>query len=180
VLRTAIFILLVATAIGVLMPSSLTIRSAPNAPSPELEPRGYSLAEEKVSAVAQTPEQASFSSELTLPRQPDGHFYADVDVNGRTIHFLVDTGASGVGMNQEDARSAGLAFAPSEFTVVGQGASGEVLGQPVVIDRMKLGGKSVEQVGGVVLADSEHSLLGQSFLRQFESVTIKDDRMVLR
>lgn len=177
-LRTAFFILIVATVIGALMPSRPGIAPAPDQNAPTMV--GSSAFNSETQPTVQAPEHASYGSEVSLPRQSDGHFYADVEVNGRTVHFLVDTGASGVGMNQQDARTAGVAFAPSQFTIVGQGASGEVLGQPVRIDRIKLGGRSVEQLAGVVLADSEHSLLGQSFLREFESVTIRDDRMVLR
>jgi aspartyl protease family protein len=174
----AITILLVATAVGALMPSK------PLAPTPPPAADGNivetRIVDEPVAEPTTAQEPALYGSEVSLPRQPDGHFWADVEVNGRMIRFLVDTGASGVAINQHDAGTAGLTFSPSDFTVVGQGASGEVLGQPVMLDRIKLGARSVEQLPAIVLADSEHSLLGQNFLRQFDSVTIKNDKMVLR
>ena len=46
---------------------------------------------------------------VTLERSSDGHFYADVEINGSTVHMLVDTGAGGIALSREDARSAGIA-----------------------------------------------------------------------
>src|SRR6187399_1509951 len=41
--------------------------------------------------------------EVVLPRAPDGHFYADVTVEGVTKEMLVDTGASVIALTGEDA-----------------------------------------------------------------------------
>lgn len=117
---------------------------------------------------------------ITLDRAADGHFYADAQVNGTSVHFMVDTGATGVALSAEDARRVGLPFFSSEFTAVGRGASGEVRGKIVTLDRVTLGGKSVEQVGGAILEGSEMSLLGQSFLSQMGTIEISHDRMVIR
>lgn len=116
----------------------------------------------------------------TLDRAPDGHFYADAQVNGVTVHFLVDTGASGVALSAADARRVGLPFFSSEFTAVGRGASGEVRGKLVTLDRVTLGGKSVDNVGGAILEGSEMSLLGQSFLSRMGTIEMTPDRMVIR
>ena len=116
----------------------------------------------------------------TLDRGPDGHFYADAQVNGITVHFLVDTGASGVALSAADARRVGLPFFQTEFTAVGRGASGEVRGKLVTLDRVTLGGKSVENVGGAILEGSEMSLLGQSFLSRMGTIEMTPDRMVIR
>ena len=116
----------------------------------------------------------------SLVRSPDGHFYADAQVNGVTVRFLVDTGASGVALSAADARRVGLPFFPTEFTAVGRGASGEVRGKLVTLDRVTLGGKSVENVGGAILEGSEMSLLGQSFLSRMGTIEMTPDRMVIR
>ncbi len=116
---------------------------------------------------------------MTLDRAPDGHFYADAQVNGVTVHFLIDTGASGVALSADDARRVGLPFYSSEFTAVGRGASGEVRGKILTLDRVSLGGKSVQNVSGAILEGSEMSLLGQSFLGQMGSIQISGDKMVI-
>jgi aspartyl protease family protein len=132
--------------------------------------------------------QRSGSSETTpldgnaiaLDRSADGHFYADVEINGTLVHMLVDTGASGVALSRDDARSAGIATSIGMNDVIGEGADGAVHGEGVRIDRMRLGEASAEGVDAVVLNSGGMSLLGQDFLQRFSSVEIKDNRMVLR
>ena len=116
----------------------------------------------------------------TLERGTNGHFFADAQVNGATIHFLIDTGASGVALTADDARRAGLQFSAQEFSPVGSGASGEVRGKLVSLDRVTLGGHSVDNVSGVILEGGEMSLLGQSFLSQMGTIEISGDRMTIR
>ncbi len=125
-------------------------------------------------------ESNSSGAEMVLERESDGHFYADVEINGTPVHMLVDTGASGVALSREDARSAGIATSIGMNQVVGEGASGSVHGEQVTIDRIRLGSVSMEGVSGVVLDAGDMSLLGQDFLKRFQSVEIKDDRMILR
>jgi aspartyl protease family protein len=117
---------------------------------------------------------------VQLQRKENGHFYADVDINGATIHMLVDTGASGIALSREDARRAGIATSIGMNEVVGQGADGNVHGEFVMVDRISLGPKSVEQMPAMVLNGGEQSLLGQAFLAKFASVEIHGDTMTLR
>ena len=116
---------------------------------------------------------------LTLKRQWDGHFYADAQINGTSIRMLVDTGASTIALSRDDARRAGVGISIGMPNVVGRGASGDVKGEYVTLDRVSLGGESAEGVAAIVLDGGEKSLLGQSFLSKFESVEIKGDTMVL-
>ena len=57
----------------------------------------------------------------------------------------------GVALSAEDASRVGLPYYASEFTAVGRGASGEVRGKLVTLDRVTLGGKSVSNVSGAIL-----------------------------
>jgi len=117
---------------------------------------------------------------VRLERSSDGHFYANVEINGTAIHALVDTGASAIALSREDARKAGLATSIGMDNVVGRGADGDVRGEYVTLDRVSLGHKEAEGMSAVVLNAGEQSLLGQSFLAKFDSVEIKGDTMVLR
>ena len=123
---------------------------------------------------------ANIDGTVTLQRSANGHFYADVQVNGVPLHMLVDTGASGIALSQEDARAAGIATSIGMNDVVGQGAGGAVRGDVVTLDRITLGSKTVEQMPALVLNGGEQSLLGQAFLKQFASVEIHGDTMTLR
>lgn len=117
---------------------------------------------------------------VELDRSSDGHFYADVEINGAQVRALVDTGATGIALSREDARSAGVAVSVGMPEVVGRGADGDVRGEYVTLDRVTLGHRSAENVEAVVLNGGEQTLLGQTFLSKFESVEIRGDTMVLR
>lgn len=129
---------------------------------------------------ANEPTVISSDGTVELSRNEDGHFYADVAINGATVHMLVDTGASAVALSRDDARTAGIATSIGMNDVVGEGADGEVHGEYVKIDRMTLGSKEVDGLEGIVLNSGGQSLLGQSFLAKFASVEIHGDTMVLR
>lgn len=179
VLRAALLIIVVATMVGALMPSRPTVPSAGGNPA-QADSGQTKLLSASESRSDSGPPTPGPDGSVTLERNGDGHFYAEAKVNGASIRFLVDTGASGVALAQDDARRAGIPVTPSDFEVVGQGASGEVRGQPVSLERVSLGHKESVDLPAVVLEGSEHSLLGQDFLRQFRSVSIEGDRMVLR
>lgn len=122
----------------------------------------------------------ALDSSIELTRDSSGYFYADVQINGAPVHMLVDTGATMIALSRNDAQMAGLAPSIAMNSVVGQGADGVVKGEPVTLQRVTLGGKTVENLPAVVLNSGGQSLLGQSFLSQFSSVHIEGDKMVLR
>ena len=126
------------------------------------------------------PVPAPGTDTVTLQRDPDGHFYADAVVNGATIRFMVDTGASSVALSRADAARAGMFYGENDFNAVGRGAGGDVRLRPVTLDRIAVGPIEARQVRGVVLGDSDTSLLGQSFLATLGGVRIEGDTMVLR
>jgi aspartyl protease family protein len=119
-------------------------------------------------------------NDVVLDRRDDGHFYANVEVNGTPIEMMVDTGASGVALSRQDARRAGIATSIGMTDYVGDGASGVVYGDDVTIERLRFGKVEMTGVPGAVLKGGEISLLGQEVLRQFDKVEIEGDRMVLR
>jgi|SRR5690349_7857536 len=119
-------------------------------------------------------------STVELQRSDDGHFYADVQVNGSTLHMLVDTGATGIALSRDDARAAGLATSIGMNDVVGEGADGAVHGEYVKLDNVALGGTTATGLEAIVLNGGSQSLLGQEFLAKFDSVEIHGNTMVLK
>lgn len=117
---------------------------------------------------------------VTLERERDGHFYAKVQVNGAPIRFLIDTGATSIALTHDDARRASVPLEDGATNLIGKGAGGELRGQFVTLDRVSLGHKEVRGAAAAVINGGEMSLLGQSFLAEFASVSIEGDRMVLR
>lgn len=113
-----------------------------------------------------------------LARASDGHFYAEAQVNGARVRFLIDTGASFVALKPADAQRAGIPLGSERARAMAAGGEIEVV--PVTIDRLALGPLSAQAVEAAVIEDLPVSLLGQSFLARVGSVEIRDDRMVLR
>ena len=171
----AYLVIIVAVAIA----ASLVSRAPPVQPPPAQQevqlvspPRGNEAQPEQIAV--------SLDGAVVLQRSENGHFYADVEINGVPVHMLVDTGASGIALSRDDARKAAIATSIGMNDVVGQGADGSVHGEWVTIDRMTLGPKTVEQAPALVLNGGQQSLLGQAFLKQFASVEIHGDTMTLR
>jgi aspartyl protease family protein len=120
-------------------------------------------------------------AQFTARRAPDGHFYADVRINGATSRMLIDTGASQVVLTRADAQRAGIQARPGEFTAIAQTAGGEIALKPVTIDRLALGPVDSRDVPALVAeADLPVSLLGQSFLERVGTVEISGDELRLR
>jgi aspartyl protease family protein len=113
-----------------------------------------------------------------LRRGADGHFYADAQVNGTTIRFLIDTGASMVVLTRQDAQRAGIQLPSERQLAMGVGGPIEVI--PVTLDRVAVGGIEARGVAAAIADETPVSLLGQSYLQRVGSVEIRGDTMVLR
>jgi aspartyl protease family protein len=116
---------------------------------------------------------------VSLTRDSDSHFYALAQVNGTPVRFLVDTGSSSVVLTQDDARRAGIGA--GDFTARGVGAGGELRLMPATVTRLALGTIAADNVPAMVAEEGRLpvSLLGQSFLSRFGSVTIQGDTLIL-
>ena len=121
-----------------------------------------------------------YAGEVMLPRADDGHFYADVTVDGRSVNMMVDTGASIVALTADDAAAAGVRWTENEVRPVARGANGTVLGVPVMLERVQLGQLEAQEIEAVIIPEGlDVSLLGQSFLSKIQRVEIEQDRMLL-
>jgi len=176
-MQKLVFLMLGASvAVGALMPSERSgpQRTASAPPHKESLPLSPSAGERDKTHVE------IGNGAVTIQRAADGHFYAQAQVNGMPIRFLIDTGASSIALSREDAQRAAIPVAPELDEVIGTGASGTVKGQFVRLDRVTLGPMEVRGVPAAVLSGGAQSLLGQSFLAEFGSLSIEGDRMVLR
>lgn len=129
---------------------------------------------------AQPKREMNMGSGFSIPRSPDGHFYADGQVNGVTVHFLIDSGASTVALTASDAARIGKHVGPGDMTQKVLTANGEAAVAPITLETVTLGSVTVGQVDGVVAGDGLGiSLLGQSYLARVGKVSIENDRMTL-
>jgi aspartyl protease family protein len=125
--------------------------------------------------------QATISDNMVeVPRGRDGHFHLDLQINGVTVPFLVDTGATQVVLTRADAARVGLD--PADLNFIGSAftANGEVRIAPVVLERVTLGPIEDRNLrASVNSGQMEQSLLGMTYLNRFERIEIQNDRLVL-
>jgi aspartyl protease family protein len=117
---------------------------------------------------------------VVIARSSDHHYYADAVVNGRPVHFMIDTGASETALTEADAQQIGLQVDPRKYEVIGDGASGMVRGQYVELKSIDLNGIRQENAKAVIVPGASVSLLGQPFLEKVDEIVIRKSEMRLR
>lgn len=116
------------------------------------------------SAVSVPSERAT----VTLTPDRNGHFVSSGSVNGASVRFLVDTGATGVSMSVEDARRAGINYLAGT-PGYSQTANGIAPIYKVKLANVRLGDISLNDIDGVVHDTAlPVVLLGMSFLGRLE------------
>ncbi|WP_232629249.1 retropepsin-like aspartic protease family protein [Methylobacterium sp. Leaf118] len=112
----------------------------------------------------------------------NGHFLADVVVEGRSLRMVVDTGATLCALSEEDAGRLGLRLQPGDFTREVATANGMVRVAPVRLAHVQIGGIGVRDVEAVVIPRGRlgTSLLGMSFLKRLRDFSIAGGRLTLR
>ena len=117
---------------------------------------------------------------IVLPLARDGHYYLTLDINNVPVEFVVDTGASQVVLTQDDAKRIGLN--PSSLSYLGTAstANGTVRTAAVRLDTVSLAAITDTNVRAVVNDGQMFgSLLGMTYLSNFDSITIKDGQLIL-
>lgn len=105
----------------------------------------------------------------TLYADTQGHYVADCQINGATLKFVLDTGATTVALNSGDAKYANIDYKRGEPVLVST-ANGVVTAYRVTIATLKIGGITLNQVEGNVLEGGSPSvvLLGMSALNRLD------------
>ncbi|OIR04608.1 hypothetical protein GALL_132780 [mine drainage metagenome] len=110
---------------------------------------------------------AGAAPSVTLYANGQGHFLSDCQINGVTLKFLLDTGATTVALNSGDAKFANIDYKRGEIMKVST-ANGVATAYRVTIDSLKIGGITLNQVDASVLEGGSPSivLLGMSALNR--------------
>jgi aspartyl protease family protein len=106
---------------------------------------------------------------VTLFADSRGHFTTIGVVNGVSLPFLVDTGATAVVLSSADARRAGVNYL-SGARALTQTANGVVPVYAVKLDSLRIGDITVNNVDASVIEGDKLpvALLGMSFLNRME------------
>jgi len=126
------------------------------------------LAAGQGAAVASTA-PARGGNSVILTADARGHFITTGVVNGISLQFIVDTGATSVVLPSADARRAGINYLAGG-RVLTQTANGVVPVYTVKLDTLRIGDITVNNVDAAVIEGDRLpvALLGMSFLNRME------------
>jgi aspartyl protease family protein len=120
---------------------------------------------------------ASNAQTATLYANNAGHFLGEGYINGNSMKFLVDTGASSVALSSKEARRLGLSYLGGDVGMA-HTAAGTVKAYRINLNTVKVGGIVMHQVEAAVIEGDSPPvvLLGMSVLNR---VQMERDGMVM-
>lgn len=120
------------------------------------------------------------SGQISVPRQSDGHYYLNLALNGETVRFVVDTGASDMVLSIDDARRIGLDPDSLNFIGTANTANGQVRTAPVRLNTVRLGDITDTDVyASVNGGEMDGSLLGMGYLEKWGRIEISGGELRL-
>jgi aspartyl protease family protein len=106
--------------------------------------------------------------EIVIPVGPGGHFMTAGSINGQSVRFMVDTGATLIALSRTEAARLGLDLRAARQTTT-YTANGPVAAQMLPLQRVRVGEVEVYEVMAVVTeTPMPFVLLGNSFLERFQ------------
>jgi aspartyl protease family protein len=107
-----------------------------------------------------------------------GHFFSPGTINGRTVQFMVDTGATTIALDAVEAQRVGLDYRAGQPVQMNT-ANGIAQGWRVKLGSVRIGEVEVFEVDAVVSRlPMPYVLLGNSFLNRFQ-MKRDNEQMVL-
>jgi aspartyl protease family protein len=156
-------------AVGQVSPEGVKLLAATSeAATFESGGKRQTLAAGQGAAVATTATPSRGNS-VTLNADSRGHFITTGVVNGVSLRFMVDTGATVVVLSSGDARRAGINYLAGG-RVMTQTANGAVPAYTVKLDTLQVGDITANNLDAIVIEGDRlpMALLGMSFLNRME------------
>ena len=137
---------------------------------------------ERVKAdISGTAGQSVIGNEISIRRQDDGHYWLQLDVNGKPVRFMIDSGATTTAVNANTARETGIQVDTNGYPVFLSTANGRVTAQRGVILSLKIGSQEIGQ-HNVVVSESfgDTNVLGMNFLDSMQGWKVEGNVMTLK
>lgn len=124
--------------------------------------------------------QRVVGEEVRLKMSPDGHFWADVRLNGVKRRMLVDSGATVTAVSEETAAAVGLQPGQTPVPILIRTANGTVAARSGEVEELRLGNIKAGGLGVVVSpAFGDVDVLGMNFLSKLKSWRVEDGTLIL-
>ncbi len=125
-----------------------------------------------------TGEPVHVGKELRVPMSIDGHFWVDGKVNGTTVKFLVDSGATTTTIDAKSAQRAGVRVSPTSTRIVrtGNGFVRVAIGRA---DSLRVGSIERDDVALDIAGSDDLNVLGMNFLSTLSRWSVEGRWLVL-
>jgi aspartyl protease family protein len=111
---------------------------------------------------------------VVLTADPSGHFLPDGQINGKTVKFMVDTGATTIALGAAEARRINLKYDQGRRVQMST-ANGVSTGYLIRLESVRVGDVVAYDVDAVISPQSmPFVLLGNSFLNRFQMQKTND------
>jgi len=119
--------------------------------------------------------------EMRLRAREDGHFWVRAAINGTSAEFLIDSGASTIGLSTATARAAGIDVGGFGSGGVVNTANGPVRVARVRLDRIEVGPIVRRDLAAVVAPEfGDTNVIGMNFLSSLSGWRVEDGWLILR
>jgi aspartyl protease family protein len=135
---------------------------------------------ERVKAdISGTAGQSISSEAIELRRQDDGHYWLLVDINGKAVRFMVDSGATMTAINATTAKEVGVES--DGYPIILSTANGRVAAKRGNVRSLVVGPHRIEN-HAVIVSESfgDVNLLGMNFLNSMQSWRVEANVMILQ
>jgi len=141
---------------------------------------GVASSWEQLKNVMGNDEQRVTGGAVRLRMGSDGHFWANVMVNGVPVHMLVDSGATETSLSLATAKAAGLDLNQNPFPVQVMTANGQVMARTSSINRLTVGPIVATDLRAYVAEEfGATDVLGMNFLSRLKSWRVENGWLIL-
>ncbi|WP_373487108.1 TIGR02281 family clan AA aspartic protease [Blastomonas sp.] len=117
---------------------------------------------------------------MNLRKNSDGHFWVDASVNGQSVRFMVDSGATFTALSAASAQRANVARDDFSMKMMINTANGTIAADRGTVADMRVGSLQMSD-HAVVIADAfgDTNVLGMNFLSELQGWRVEGDTMIL-
>ena len=117
---------------------------------------------------------AGSGQRIVMTADSRGHFMPHGQINGKTVQFMVDTGATGIGIGEPEARRINLKYDHGQKVQINT-ANGAVVGHVIRLNHVRIGDVMVYDVDAVISPQPmPYVLHGNTFLTRFQMQRTND------
>jgi aspartyl protease family protein len=123
---------------------------------------------------------ANSSGKTTILADSRGHFLTTGSINGMSVRFMVDTGATTIAISAAEARGLGINYRAGK-RLMANTANGPILVYLVQLDNVRVGAITLNNVQATISEGPAHiALLGMSFLNRTQMLRDGDTLTLVR